>query len=522
MVDMSQIRSLADISRYHARHGPERVALIMNGRETTYGSLDTAANQVAHGLIAAGCAPGDRVAWLARNSDIYFEVLFGAAKARGAMVGVNWRLAPPELIFVLNDSRARVLFVDKGFYEVAERILPELTTVRTVVALDGDVADWPAYEDWRGICPNGDPGLTARPDDDVVQLYTSGTTDHPKGVQITNHNYLATFEVGLSVPYWEWSPDNVNFVCMPLFHVAGVNVGTFGLLQGCRNVVLRNVDVDVILDLIETHRINTVFMVPALILGLVHHPRTRKTDLSSVKQVSYGASPIAEDLLIEAQNIFKCDFIQFYGMTETCAAGTFLAPEDHDPAKGKLRSCGKPWPGVEVKVFDSNGREVPRGEVGEVVIRCESVMKGYWNRPEATTQSVVDGWMYTGDAGYFDEDGFLFIYDRVKDMIVSGGENIYPAEVENALFGHPAVADVAVIGVPDEQWGEAVKAVVVLKEGMETTEEEIQAFARERIAGYKVPKSVDFATELPRNPSGKILRRELREPYWEGHDRKVH
>ena len=522
MVDMGQISTLADVSRYHARHSAGRVALILDGRETTYGALDAAANQVAHGLIAAGCAPGDRVAYLAKNSDIYFEIMFGTAKARGAMVGVNWRLAAPELVFVLNDSRTRVLFVDRDFYELAEQILPELTTVRTVVALDGDYADWPAYEDWRSMHPAHEPGLSARPDDDVIQLYTSGTTGHPKGVQITNHNYIATFEAGLSTPYWHWDADNVNFVCMPLFHVAGVNVGTFGLLQGCRNVVLREVDVDVILDLIEAHRINTVFMVPALILGMVHHPRTRKTDLSSLTQVSYGASPIAEDLLIEAQKLFKCDFIQFYGMTETCGVGTYLAPEDHDPAKGKLRSCGKPWPGVDVKIFDANDREMLQGDVGEVVIRGEIVMKGYWNRPEATKQSVVNGWMHTGDAGYFDKDGFLFIYDRVKDMIVSGGENIYPAEGENALFGHPAIADVAVIGVPDEKWGEAVKAIVVLKEGMEASEEEIQEFARERIAGYKVPKSVDFTTELPRNPSGKILRRALRAPFWEGHDRQVH
>ncbi|MFP4004998.1 MAG: long-chain-fatty-acid--CoA ligase, partial [Alphaproteobacteria bacterium] len=487
MVDMSRISSLADITRYHARHSGRRVALIMDGRETTYAELDAAANQVGHGLIAAACEPGDRVAYLAKNSDLYFEILFGAAKTRCAMVGVNWRLAAPELIFVLNDARARVLFVDRDFYEMAERILPDLTTVKTVIALDGEHRDWPAYEDWRSMHATYDPGLKARPEDDVIQLYTSGTTGHPKGVQITNHTYMATFEAGLSVPYWEWRPETVNFVCMPLFHVAGVNVGTFGLLQGCKNVVLREVDVDVILDLIETHRIDTMFMVPALILGMVHHPRTRKTDLSSLKQISYGASPIAEDLLIEAQKIFKCDFIQFYGMTETNGVGTLLPPEDHDPAKGKLRSCGRPWPGVEVKVVDANDREVPQGEVGEVVIRGEVVMKGYWNRPEATQQSVVDGWMHTGDAGYFDRDGYLFIYDRVKDMIVSGGENIYPAEVENALFGHPAVADVAVIGVPDKEWGEAVKAIVVLKEGMEATEDEIRDFARERIAGYKVP-----------------------------------
>ena len=254
---------------------------------------------------------------------------------------------------------------------------------------------------------------------------------------------------------------------------------------------------------------------------LMHAPGIGSADLSSMRVLSYGASPISEDLLKRASARFGCEFVQLYGMTETCGAGTFLANADHDPAKGKLRSCGVAWPGVELKIVAADGGEVPRGDVGEVVIRSPVVMKGYWNKPDATAAAIRDGWMRTGDAAYRDEDGYVFIYDRVKDMIVTGGENVYPAEVENALFGHPAIADAAVIGVPDDAWGEAVKAIVVLKSGATPDAADIIAWVRARIANFKTPKSVDFVEAIPRNLSGKILRRELREPYWKGRDRRV-
>jgi acyl-CoA synthetase (AMP-forming)/AMP-acid ligase II len=307
---------------------------------------------------------------------------------------------------------------------------------------------------------------------------------------------------------------------MPIFHVAGTNMGLATLAQGAKGVVMKEVNPTEILDLIPRYRIKTAFLVPAVILMLVQHPKLQASDISSLESMFYGASPIAEDLLKKAQEVFKgCGFTQLYGLTETVGAATALQPSDH---VGKLlRSCGKPYPDIDVAVLDADGAPVATGEVGEIAIRGGVVMKGYWNKPEATASAIRGGWFYSGDAGYFDADGFLYIHDRMKDMIVSGGENIYPAEVENAVFGHPAVADVAVIGVPDAKWGEAVKAIVVLKAGASATPEEIIAFTRARIAGYKTPKSVDFAAALPRNPSGKILRRELREPYWAGRDRRV-
>jgi acyl-CoA synthetase (AMP-forming)/AMP-acid ligase II len=308
---------------------------------------------------------------------------------------------------------------------------------------------------------------------------------------------------------------------MPQFHVAGVNVGVLASLQGAKTVILRDIDPQLILKLIPEHRIAHAFWVPAVILMLTQQKNIREVDFSCLKQVFYGASPISEALLRTAVEIMDARFTQLYGLTETVGAGTFLPPEAHDPAWGKLRSCGVPWPGAVVRVVDGEGKPVPTGEVGEIVIKSGFVMKGYWNREDATKDAVRDGFFHTGDAGYFDEDGFLYIHDRVKDMIVSGGENVYPAEVENAIFGAPGVADVAVIGVPDEKWGEAVKAIVVKKPGEEPTADSIIAWAKERIAAYKAPKSVDFIDALPRNPSGKILRKDLREPYWKGMTRRV-
>jgi fatty-acyl-CoA synthase len=340
-------------------------------------------------------------------------------------------------------------------------------------------------------------------------------------VQLTSANYLSIFKCLGDMPLGNYEYDDNVLIAMPFFHVAGVNIGLLVLAQGAHGVVLGDIDPTEILRLFEAKKISYAFIVPAVILFLLQHPKAKTTDFSSLKNISYGASPISDEVLLGAQKLFGCEFLQVYGLTETTGGGTFLAPEDHDPARGKLRSCGKPAPGHEIRVVDDKGQTVPQGEVGEIVVKSDNVMKGYWNNADATKASIKDRWFHTGDAGFFDKDGFLYIHDRVKDMIVSGGENIYPAEVENAIFGHPGVADVAVIGVPDVKWGEAVKAIVVKKAGFEPNPDEIIAWARERIAGYKLPKSVDFTATIPRNPSGKVLRRELRKPYWEGRERQV-
>ncbi len=522
MIDTKSMPNMADISGHQSTLYGDKTALWFEGRETSYKELEERSNQVANGLIAAGVKPGDRVAYLGKNIDRYYEILFGATKVRAALAGMNYRLAAPELQFVLSDSESVFMFVSDEFYGITNKVCDDCPDLKTIIAIEGGRDDWPGYENWRDGHSNKNPELKCKEDDDVIQLYTSGTTGLPKGVQLTNANFHSLFEHSSSMIWAAYDPDEVVINAMPLFHVAGVNVGLLALTQGSKLVILREINPPVILDLIEQHQINHAFLVPAVILMLTQMPGVEHRDFSSLRIVAYGASPITEGLLTHAMDLFGCKFAQVYGLTETCGGGTSMHPDDHDPARGKLRSCGVPYDNIAIRCVDDEGVSVPQGQVGEIVMKSDIIMKGYWKRPEATADAVKDGWFYTGDAGYFDEDGFLYIHDRVKDMIVSGGENVYPAEVENAIFSHPDVADVAVIGVPDERWGEAVKAVIVPKPGCSPTQSEVIAFTKEKIAGYKCPKSIDIHIEpLPRNPSGKVLRRQLRDPYWADQDRKI-
>jgi fatty-acyl-CoA synthase len=362
--------------------------------------------------------------------------------------------------------------------------------------------------------------LEPDPDDDVVQLYTSGTTGLPKGVQLTETNYRALFDYGITSGWAAYDAGKTNLVVMPLFHVAGCNCGLLGLLQGTRNLILRDVVPAEIIRLMNDEQVAYAFLAPTIINMLLQTPGVEAADYSKLERIFYGASPISEDVLQKAQARFGASFTQLYGLTETIGGAAVLTPADHDA--GLLRACGRPGWGFEARVVKADGQVGGPHEVGEIHIRSKGVMKGYWNRPEATAEAIdAEGWFRSGDAGYFDAEGYLYIHDRVKDMIVTGGENVYPAEVENALFGHPSIVDAAVIGVPDERWGEAVKAIVVLKAGAEADPASIIAHCRDKIAGYKAPKSVDFVHALPRNPSGKVLRRELREPYWKGRERQV-
>lgn len=513
--------SLVDIFRLRVKETPNLVVSKFQGREFTYREYDQNANKVAMGIIKEGCMPNSRVAFLAKNSDYFFEFLYGTMKSRTVTVGVNWRLAPPEVSYVLNDSKSEILFVGPEFYDLVEQIKDEIPTLKKIITMGESKNSWIDYISWRDSQKAEDPEMESHLQDDVIQLYTSGTTGHPKGVQITNENYIDAISIIDETWGKEWNEGSVNLVCSPVFHIAGANMGVMGIVFGCKNIIIPEVDPELILSLIETEKIELALLVPAIILFLLQHPNCDKTDFSSMRQVIYGASPIAEDTLVKAIDVMGCDFWQVYGLTETTGLGTTMDPKDHAPEKGKLRSCGKPYPRVEVKVVDLDNNELTVGEVGEIIIKGKCIMKGYWNNPEANAEAIVDDWFYTGDAGYFDEEGFLYIHDRVKDMIVSGGENIYPAEVENALMAHPEISDAAVIGVPDERWGEAVKGVIVLDTNSNLSDKEIIGFTRTKIAGYKCPKSIDFIEELPRNPGGKILRRELRDPYWTGKDRNV-
>jgi len=524
MADVNEIDTLAELTRFHARHRPDKVAFYYDDRATTYRQFDALTNRVAQGLLAQGLSPGSRVGFLDKNSDLFYQLVFGAAKAGCVTVGINWRLAPPEVAYILNDSRAEVLFVGPDFFGLVAQIKDQLTSVKCIIAMQPGHPQWQDFSQWRDVHSATDPAIAVAPDDVAIQMYTSGTTGHPKGVQLQHRCFfdLQRLAPNTDMQWNEWTDRDVSLVAMPSFHIGGVGWGVWGLRAGATNVVVSEFDPGATLELIETRGISKVFLVPSAIRMVVQHPRAQHTDFTNIKYIMYGASPIPLDLLRQAMAVFQCGFVQLYGMTETTGAATYLPPDDHVVGGNeRMRSAGRPYPGVALKVVDDDGKPVPARTVGEICIRSPANMLGYWNLPDATASTLIDGWVHTGDAGYLDEHGYVYVHDRVKDMIVSGGENIYPAEVENALFGHPAVADVAVIGVPDDRWGEAVKAVVVLKPGQVVGADELIGFARSRIAGFKLPKTIDFIVELPRNPSGKVLKRELRKPHWEGRERQV-
>jgi len=520
--DLDQMPTLGDVARFHSAARPKAIALSFEGRDSTYSEFNDATNRVANALLSSGVTKGRHIAYVGKNCDRYFELLFGAAKVGAVTTPIGWRLAPAEIAYIISDSDTALVFVGTDFSEMVTSAVAELPNAPRVIVIEGDGES--AFLDWQGT-NSQNPDVEINKSDVAVQLYTSGTTGNPKGVMLTHNNILgrgrAALEAGLT---WnEWTPDDVSLVAMPVGHIGGTGWGILGLFNGAKGVVAREFNPLAVLDFIEKDHISKMFMVPAALQIVVRLPRAREVDYSRLEYILYGASPIPLDLLRECMDVFGCGFCQQYGMTETCGTIVYLPPEDHSPEGNKrMRSAGLPMPGVEIKVVDADGQSLPTGVVGEIVTRSSANMSGYWNMEEATSNTIDSaGWLRTGDAGYLDEDGYLFIHDRVKDMIISGGENIYPAEVENAVFGHPDVAEVAVIGVPDDTWGEAVKAVVVLKDGAKQDAESIIAFARTKIAAFKSPKSVDFIAELPRNASGKVLKRDLRVPYWASKTRSV-
>jgi len=518
-----ELRIMADVPRFHAIRNPSKVGLVFGERRTTYQEFDLHCTQMANAFIAEGLKAQSRVAYLDLNSDQFFEVLFGCAKASMVTCGINWRLAPPEVEYIINDSEAEVLFVGERFFPVIQRIKHKLNTVKRIIDLSGTHPVWTSFHEWRDRQSTKDPNIDIVDSAICIQMYTSGTTGHPKGVQISN---AALFASGVDdcgdISWNSWRSHDVSLVAMPCFHVGGSRWGVLGLRAGALNIIIPEFDADKVLNAIQRYKITKIFMVPASMQLILQKPESRQIDYSSMDYIIYGASPIPLDLLKEAVEVFQCGFVQVYGMTETAGTVTYLPPEDHDPrGNERMRSAWKAMPFVELRIQDKDGNVLPPREMGEICIKSRSNMSGYWKLPEATAKTIVDGWVHTGDVGYLDEDGYVYVHDRVKDMIVSGGENIYPAEVEAAMFRHPAIADVAIIGVPHDKWGEAVKAVVVLRESETPSPEELLAFTREWIAGYKVPKSIDFIDELPRTPSGKVLKRILRAPYWEGRRRQV-
>lgn len=520
---ISDIRTLGDITRLHAEGRPNAIASECEGRVTTYAGFHEHTNKVVNALLAADVRREDRIGYLAKNSDAYFEILFGGAKIGAVTLPVGWRLAATEIAHILGDGDVSLLFVGAEFGDLAREAIRIADRTIRVIELESAARD--GFAAWRDNQSDNDPGIEITPSDTTLQLYTSGTTGRPKGVMLTHANLL---EIWISaraadLNWYRWSDDDVCLAAMPAAHIAGTSWGVSGLLNGAKNVILREFDPRSVLDAMATERVTKMLMVPAALNILVQTPGARDVDFRSLKTIFYGASPIPLDLLKQCIALFACDFAQQYGMTETCGTIVYLPPEDH-AAEGnpRMRSAGLAMPGVELKIIDRDGNTLAPGAVGEVAVRSTANMAGYWKNEEATRATIdSDGWLHTGDAGYLDTDGYLYIQDRVKDMIISGAENVYPAEVESAIYGHPGVAEVAVIGVPDDKWGEAVKAIVVLKPGAKADAKDILEFTRSRIASYKAPKSVDFVDALPRNASGKVLKRVLKEPYWAGRERNV-
>ncbi len=516
-----EIRTLGDYCRYYADLAPTRPALLHAGVETSYSELEKLSNQVAHGLATGGVGEADRVAYLGKNSDDYFIALFGTVKRGACFCPLNWRLSPPELCRVLANCGARFAFVEPEFAELWAALQTETGLSVPAQAVDRTLGEDDPFRLWADQ-HSALPCPPVAMDAGAIQLYTSGTTGDPKGVVITHDNFnhmrlCEHFEPALS-----WHGADRFLVALPNFHLLAIGLSLQSLYNGMTVIVERQFEPSAALASIAELRPTITAFAPAMIQMLLDHPQAATTDFSSLRLVMYAGSPISLGLIKRALAAMPCEFMQFYGATETSGAVTLLRPAEHDlEHEDKLRACGRPLPLIALKIVDDQGNVVPDGSPGELLIRSPSLASGYWNKPEVTRATFDQGWYHSGDIAIRDADGLYYLHDRLKDMIVSGGENIYSTEIESVLSTHPAVAAAAVIGVPDERWGEAVKACVVLAAGAEVSAEALIEHCRGNLAGYKIPKSIDFHTAFPMTGSGKVAKKTLREPYWREQRRSV-
>jgi len=500
------IINIGDFLTRRAKLSPDKEGLVCEGVRRTFSELNGRANRLAHAMKKLGVGRGDRVGVLALNEPEYFDLLFGLGKTGAVMVPINYRLAGPEMAYILSDAGVKVFVFGKEYVETADSFRNDIPADKFVAIMD-DPPQWAhSYPDLIGNETEDEPETAGGGDDALTILYTSGTTGRPKGAMLTHNNYYCT---SVTMKATMTDSGDTFLVALPLFHIGALAGPPNFVHFGMKTVLLRSFDAKRFLELLQEEKVTGFGSVPALLMFLKLVPDFEKYDWSSVRIILVYAAPVPVTLIKEyaAAGI---EVRQLYGLTECTGPASVI---DAENAVKKAGSCGLPFFHTDIRLVDDDGKEVGPDELGEVIIRSDNVMKGYWNLPEETAKAIRNGWLYTGDLAKMDSDGFLYILDRKKDMIISGGENIYPAEIEDCILGHPKVSDVGVIGCPDDKWGEAVKAVVVVKKGEDLSEAELIEWCKDKMGKFKIPKKVVFAETIPRTPTGKILKRELRDKY---------
>jgi long-chain acyl-CoA synthetase len=518
------INTYADVIYRNALLYPHREAFIYGPERITFGEFNGRVNRLIHGLRSLGVKKGDGIGVLSWNCLEYTDV-YGAAMKGGFIISsLNPRLQAHELDHVINYSEVNTLFVGPEFTEVVHGLRPRISKVKHFISLERSISGMIPHQELLASFSGEEPDIHLEEGDPVFIFYTSGTTGIPRGALYDHRCALSdnrTFAIAAGL-----QPEDKHVQIMPLFHIGGSKIFWAYFCVGGSNVILKSFDPELTLKTIQEERATDIHIVPTHLGAFFSLPRYETYDLSSLKRMLYAASPMPFELLKKGLETWGPIFIQAYGMTESGPVVSYFRKEDHQvldkpPEEQKvLLSCGQPCLGIHVRIVNERGEDVEAGEVGEIIVQGNTMLE-FWKKPEETREVVRDGWLHTGDMGRYDEKGFLYIVDRKKDMIVSGGENIYPREVEEILYEHPAVKEGTVIGIPDPYWVERVHAVVVLKEGASVTSDELIDFCKKKIARYKVPKSIEFVDLLPKTPSGKILKRELREKYWTGRERKV-